>query len=93
MNRDYTIEENGHVLLPPEWWEKYGLVKGETVALVETANGILITSRKALVSKLLDELGDELRARGVTLDELIESGRDIRAELLKEKYGIDIADE
>ena len=43
--------------------------------------------------RLLDEIGEELKKPGVTLDELIESGREIRGEILKEKYGLDPADE
>ena len=38
----------------------------------------------------LDSIGEELRANGVTLDELIESGREIRKDLLREMYGIKI---
>jgi hypothetical protein len=36
--------------------------------------------------ELLDEIGESLRARGITLEELIQSGREIRQELYEEKY-------
>lgn len=39
--------------------------------------------------KLLDELGAMLKERGITLDELIASGRDIRGEIIRERYGIE----
>jgi hypothetical protein len=38
---------------------------------------------------LLDKPGEPLREQGLTLDELIESGRAERADLLREMYGID----
>jgi hypothetical protein len=44
--------------------------------------------KKVLAAQLLDEIGDALREKGVTLEALIESGREIRAELVKEKYGV-----
>ena len=44
------------------------------------------TEREA--NDLLDRIGEALRATGVTLEELIESGREIRGELIAEEYGI-----
>ncbi len=38
---------------------------------------------------LLDKLGESLRKRGFYLEELIESGRAERDDLLREMYGID----
>ena len=35
------------------------------------------------------QVNEALREFGVTLEELIESGREIRGELLREMYGID----
>ncbi|GEM_PF-5439616 len=37
---------------------------------------------------MLDAIGEALREQGVTLDELIESGREIRGKLIEEQYGI-----
>jgi hypothetical protein len=45
----------------------------------------MVVPRVALALKLLDEIGEELKKSGITLDELMESGREIRAEILKEK--------
>jgi hypothetical protein len=38
--------------------------------------------------RALDEMGAALREKGVTLDEWIESGREVRAQLIDERYGI-----
>ena len=43
--------------------------------------------------RLLDELGALLAERGITLDELIASGRDIREEIVREQYGVAEDDE
>lgn len=43
-------------------------------------------ARVARLDAALNALGDELRRNGVTLEDLIESGREIRGELFREKY-------
>ena len=89
MKRAYTIQENGQVTLPSEWREKYGLKKGDFVVFEETQDGLLISPREVLALKLLDEIGEALEAKGITLDELIESGREIRQKIYDEKYRTD----
>lgn len=89
LKRTYTIQENGQVTLPNEWREKYGLKKGDVVSFVETDKGLVVVPRMLIAMEALDEIGKALKEKGVTLEELMESGRDIRGELLKELYGID----
>jgi AbrB family looped-hinge helix DNA binding protein len=93
MKKTYTIQENGQVTLPAEWREKYGLKKGDVVVFEEIEQGLLVSPRVVLAMKLLDEIGEELKAKGVTLEELMERGRQIRGEILKEEYGIDAGDD
>lgn len=88
----YTIQENGQVTLPMEFRKKYGLKKGDIVVFKETEGGLLISPREALAMKLLDEIGDALKEKGIDLDEMIESGRDIRQEIYDEKYARDSND-
>ena len=82
----YIIQENGQVTLPIEFRRRYNLNKGDAVVFRETDEGLLISPKEALVMKLLDEIGDGLAAEGITLDDLISSGRQIREEIYKEKY-------
>ncbi len=89
MRRTYTIQENGQVTLPIEWREKYGLKKGDVVSFVETDQGLMVVPQALLAMEALDEIGKALKEKGVTLEELLESGREIRGDLLKELYGID----
>lgn len=83
------IQEKGQVTLPSEVRKKLGLKKGDLVAIEETEKGILITPQEVLAIEALNRIGAELNKQGVTLEEMIESGREIRGQILKEKYGID----
>lgn len=87
--KTYTIQENGQITLPAEWRRRYGLKKGDPVMFKETEEGLLISPKEAQVLSLLDEIGESLKAKGITLEELIESGREIRQELYEEKYARD----
>ena len=60
---------------------------GDLVAILETPEGALITSREALATRMLDRIGELLRAEGFALDELIESGREERGRLVETRYG------
>lgn len=86
VKRAYTIQENGQVTLPVEWREKYGLKKGDIVSFVETEQGLLVVPRVVLAMKLLDEIGEELKRRGVTLEQLMEDSEQIRQEIYEERY-------
>lgn len=83
------VQEKGQVTLPSEVRNKLGLKKGDLVAVEETQNGILITPQAAIAMEALDRIGVELKKKGLTLEEMIESGRKVRGQILKEKYGID----
>lgn len=84
--KTYVVQERGQVTLPREFRKKYGLKKGDVIVFRETEEGLLISPREAQVMQLLDEIGEALREKGISLDELIESGREIREELYQEKY-------
>ena len=86
----YTIQESGSITLPAEFRKKYNLKAGDEISFIETEDGLLINAREALINKLLKELGDALREQDITLEDLMESGRELRGGLLKELYGIDI---
>jgi len=85
-NRMYRIQENGQVTLPADWREKHGLKKGDIVMFVETDEGLLISLRPTIAMRALDEIGEGLKEQGITLEEMIESGREIRQEIYNEKY-------
>jgi len=83
------VQEKGQVTIPVEIRRKWGLEKGDLVAFVETEEGVLITPQEVIAMRALDRLGEMLKERGITLEELIESGREIRGEIAREKYDLD----
>lgn len=86
------IQEKGQVTLPAEVRKQAGLKKGDLVTVTATPAGILITRQEVVATRALDQLGALLKERGLSLEELIESGRDIRGELVEEHYAIKSTD-
>ncbi len=91
--KKYVIQESGQVTLPIEFRRKFGLNPGDEIMFEETDSGLLISTKEMILRRLLDEIGQALREKGVTLEDLIESGREIRGEIIKEKYGLDANDD
>lgn len=83
------VQERGQVTLPASVRRRLGIKKGDLVAVIETPQGVLITSQEVIASEALDRIGEALREQGISLDELIESGRVERADLLKEHYSVE----
>lgn len=88
--RKYILQESGSVTLPADFRKKYDLKPGDEIVFVETAEGLLISPRETLIEKLMDDLGNALREKDVTLEDLMANGREIRKDLLKEMYDIDV---
>ena len=82
------MQEKGQVTIPTEIRKKLGLKRGDLVAVMETPDGVFITPQQVVAAKALDSIGDVLKEQGISLDELIASGRDIREDLIQETYGI-----
>lgn len=93
MERVFIVQADGQVALPEEWREKYGVKTGDRLVVRETEEGLLISPQTTALVDLLDEIGDDLREQGVTLETLMEDGRKIRTDLLREQYGIETADD
>jgi AbrB family looped-hinge helix DNA binding protein len=83
------VQEKGQVTIPLEIRQKLGLKKGDLVTFVETETGVVIKPAEVIVTEALDQIGRALRERGITLEELIESGREIRQQIYNEKYSRD----
>ena len=82
------VQAKGQVTIPLEIRIKLKLKKGDRVVFVETEQGIVIQPAEIVVSAALVEIGKELKGKGVTLEQLLERGREIRAELIEEDYGL-----
>ena len=82
------VQEKGQVTLPTEMRKRLGLKKGDLVAVVETPEGVLITPQEVLATRTLDRIGEVLRKQGLSLEDLVESGREERTSIIQEQYGI-----
>jgi antitoxin PrlF len=83
-----VVQEKGQVTIPSEIREKLGIKKGDFVAFVETTQGVLITPREVVATETLEKIGAVLREKGITLEELIASGRELRGKIIEEDYGL-----
>ncbi len=84
-----VVQEKGQVTIPAEIRRRWGLQKGTLVAFEETEEGILLRPQKVVPMDLLDQLGKVLRERGIDLEDLLASGREIRADVVRDLYGIE----
>ena len=82
------IQEKGQVTIPQEIRKKLGLKRGDLVAVMETPDGVFITPQQVVAAKALDSIGDILKEKGPSLEEVISSGRELRTDILQETYGI-----
>jgi len=85
------VQKKGQVTLPATIRQRLGIKKGDLVAFEETSGGILITTQELMATQALDIIGAALREQGIDLDDLIESGRSERNDLLSERYELEIA--
>jgi hypothetical protein len=69
--------------------QEVGLKKGDLVAFVETGQGVLLSPQEVIASEALDQVGRILREKELTLEELMESGREIRGKLVEEEYELE----
>lgn len=86
--RIVRVQEKGQVTLPAEVRKRLGIKKGDLVAVLDTEEGVLITPQELVATRALDRIGEVLKERGVSLEELIESGRQLRGRIIEDQYGI-----
>jgi len=82
------VQEKGQVTIPTKLRKKLNIKKGDTVMVIETKDGLLIKPAEVVLTEALDDIGKALKAEGITLDQWIERGRDVRGKLLEEMYGL-----
>lgn len=82
----YSLQKNGQVTLPIDFRRKYDFGEGDPIVFLEVPEGLLISKQKSLSLKLLDEMREELKAQGVTLEDLLAESKKVREQLAEEKY-------
>jgi AbrB family looped-hinge helix DNA binding protein len=82
------MQERGQVTVPVEFRKELGLGKGDLIAFEKVDQGLLLRPQEVVAMETLDLIGDALEKRGISLEELIDDGREIRSKLMEEEYGI-----
>jgi AbrB family looped-hinge helix DNA binding protein len=82
------MQEKGQVTIPQAIRKKLGLKQGDLVAVMETPDGVFITPQQVVATKALESIGNILKEQGLSLEEVISSGRELRTAILQETYGI-----
>ena len=82
------VQKKGQVTIPASIRERLGLKEGDLVAFQETERGVLIAPQEGVAADAFDRIGAAQQASGISLDDLIESGREIRGDLVRERYGL-----
>lgn len=85
------VQEKGQVTIPTALRKRWGIKPGDLVGFEETERGILLTRQEVIALDALDKLGELLRANEITLEEWLDSARDIRGALVEERYGLQSA--
>lgn len=88
MTETVRVQAKGQVTIPTKIRRKLNLKKGDLVSFVETKDGVLMKPAEVIITEALDEIGKALKEEGITLEEWIERGREIRSQLLEEMYGL-----
>lgn len=70
------VQEKGQITLPVEFRRKFGIEKGDLVAVELCDGGVLVTPQEVIAMRALDEIGAALRERGISLEELMDTGAD-----------------
>jgi AbrB family looped-hinge helix DNA binding protein len=88
MEEFARIQAKGQVTIPTKIRRKLNLRQGDLVSFVETENGVLIKPAEVIMKEALQEIGDALKAEGITLEQMMERSHKIREKLVEEMYGI-----
>lgn len=81
-----AMQAKGQVTIPAAIRRRLGLKTGDLVTFVETEQGVLIRPQEVIAMGALDAIGKALAEKGVSLDDLLESGQEIRTGLVREHY-------
>jgi AbrB family looped-hinge helix DNA binding protein len=81
MATTIQIRSKGTITLPSEFRNKYGLEEGEVLNIIDLGNGsFLLSPRRSRVDELADKIRVELEARGESLESMLTTLREVRAD-------------
>lgn len=87
------VQDRGYITVPLAVREKLKLKRGETLAFIMRESGKIEVEKVAAGAKdiesvigALEEMEKSLKAKGITLDELMQTGREERRKMFAEMY-------
>ena len=83
MDNIFRIQviRRGVITLPKELREKNQINEGDTLTLVDLGDGVFVLSpRRSRVDEIADKLAKEWQESGETLESMLETLREVRAE-------------
>ncbi|MBI4288660.1 MAG: AbrB/MazE/SpoVT family DNA-binding domain-containing protein [Chloroflexi bacterium] len=89
---DIQLRPRRQLTLPREICERLKLSPGDKLELSVEDSKLVVTPKKVLALNALREIQEAFQRSGIAEEELIEEGRKIRKELIKERYGLEYED-
>lgn len=87
MDITIQVRERGVVTLPAELREKYKIENGQIFRLVDLDGIFVFVPMVPIVPELANEIERLRLESGLSMEELLESLRELRAKYTQEKYG------
>ena len=84
---EVKVDAEGNLTLPMELRESLGLQIGDTLKVMQTDDYVLLIPKRLLVPEFAEYMSKLLAEKGLTVDDLLASGEEIRDELFRERYG------
>jgi bifunctional DNA-binding transcriptional regulator/antitoxin component of YhaV-PrlF toxin-antitoxin module len=85
--RIITIRERGQLTIPQDIREELKLGKNTPVTLFQVGNALIITSKRLQRASLARQGEEEMKRKGITLEELLDDLRTQRERYFDETYG------
>ena len=83
MNNTFQIQvvRRGVITLPKELREQNQINEGDTLTLIDLGDGVFVLSpRRSRVDEIADKLAEEWKESGETLESMLATLREVRAE-------------
>jgi AbrB family looped-hinge helix DNA binding protein len=84
---EVNVDAEGNLTLPMELRESLGLQIGDTLKVMQTDDYVLLIPKRPLVPEFAEYMSKLVAQKGLTVDDLLASGEEIRDELFRERYG------
>jgi len=85
---DIVLRPKRQVTLPKDICDQLGIGPGDVLELTVEDSTIIARPRKMVALEALKEIQQAFRRSGITEEELQETGRRVRQEVARERYGV-----